>query len=156
RCTRPMSCWSSWACASSPPQFAFYAGHSEHVPQQEVVAVEPQQLLRQPDWDLRRRYVEEGFSHTSSNLPQLIDWMAKQRLNVLVYPFDYIAVGTTVYDEMRESVVPAMRKRGLTIEVGGHGYDSFLRPEDYPEYYTRSETLFDIDNDAALQAYVDE
>ena len=138
------------------PQFAFYAGHSEHVPQQEVVAVEPQQLLRQPDWDLRRRYVEEGFSHTSSNLPQLIDWMAKQRLNVLVYPFDYIAVGTTVYDEMRESVVPAMRKRGLTIEVGGHGYDSFLRPEDYPEYYTRSETLFDIDNDAALQAYVDE
>src|SRR5699024_3277960 len=57
------------------PQFAFYAGHSEHVPQQEVVAVEPQQLLRQPDWDLRRRYVEEGFSHTSSNLPQLIDWM---------------------------------------------------------------------------------
>lgn len=136
------------------PAFPWYEGHAEHVPRRDGLSVEAQQLIDEPDWELRRLYAEEGYSHTRASLPPLIDWMAKNRLNTLVFPTDYLGLGVTTYDRVREVITEETSARGLRIESGGHGYDSFLPPGEYPEYYTSGGPLFDIDNPEALDAYV--
>ncbi|MFE7708113.1 DUF4838 domain-containing protein [Streptomyces sp. NPDC057486] len=136
------------------PSFAFYEGHSEHVPRSRSLRVTPQRYVSRPGWALRRQYVEEGYSHTRSSLPPLIDWMAKNRLNTLVIPKDYLGQGVTTYDSMRDVIAREAARRGLNVEVGGHGYDSFLPPAQYPQYYTSGGPLFDIYNPEALDAYV--
>lgn len=80
--------------------------------------------------------MEEGWSHTVDNLPQLIDWMAKQRLNILVYPYDYVALGLVEWDTWREQLIPELERRDMILEVGGHGYDSFTLTVDHCGTYS--------------------
>ena len=137
------------------PQFAAYEGHGERVPRASGFTARAQRRTERPSWELRRQYAEEGFSHTRRNLPQLLDWMAKNRLNTLVFPTDYLGLGVTTYDSMRAVVREEAALRGVMIETGGHGYDSFLPPEEYPQFYTSGGPLFDIFNPEALDAYVE-
>lgn len=137
------------------PEFAAYEGHGERVPRTPGLTARAQRRTEAPSWELRRQYAEEGFSHTRGNLPQLLDWMAKNRLNTLVFPTDYLGLGVTTYDTMRPVIKEEAARRGLVIETGGHGYDSFLPPDEHPEFYTSGGPLFDIYNPEALDAYTE-
>jgi hypothetical protein len=142
------------------PPFAFYADNAERIPHSSNIRVPRLRIVQRPSLTLRRKYVEEGWSHTPRTLVQLIDWMAKQRLNVLVYP-DYQGLGVVRWDTWREQLLPELNKRGLMIEVGGHGYQSFLNHAagraDWFERDTDGHVLdnFDASNADALGAYVD-
>lgn len=136
------------------PAFPAYEGHHEYVPSTRTLALPPVRLTDRPGSELRRQYAEEGFSHTAASLPPLLDWMAKNRLNTFVYPTDYLGLGVTTYDGVRDVLVREAGKRALRIETGGHGYDSFLPKADYPQFYASGGPLFDIYNPEALDAYV--
>ena len=136
------------------PAFPAYEGHHEYVPRSRSLAVPAWRLADRPAWTMRRQYAEEGYSHNGATLPPLLDWMAKKRLNTFVHPTDYLGIGVTVYDEVRDVLVREAGRRGIRIESGGHGYDTFLPPEDYPQFYESGGPLFDIYNPEALDAYV--
>ncbi|WP_181790815.1 DUF4838 domain-containing protein, partial [Streptomyces phytophilus] len=138
------------------PAFPAYEGHAEHVPRRGSLALPAQRLADRPAWTMRRQYAEEGYSHHAATLPALLDWMAKNRLNTFVYPTDYLGIGVTVYDGVRDVLIREAGKRGIRIESGGHGYDTFLPPADYPQYYESGGPLFDIYNAEALEAYTAE
>ena len=74
----------------------------------------------------RKLDVEEGRTHTIGNLREMIEWMPKVRLNVLQVPLNYQGAGRVCWDNWREALTPEMKKRGVLIEVGGHGYQNFL------------------------------
>lgn len=135
------------------PNFVAYEENAEHVPELATVRLGEYHVLEQPSFALRRKYVEEGWSHTPRELCRLVDWMAKVRLNVLVHPYDYFGEGLVRWDDVRDDVLPALSSRGVLLEVGGHGYESFLPPARHPEHYTASTPVFDLDDDAAVDAY---
>lgn len=136
------------------PGFAAYDGHHEHVPHQPSLRLAARRRTERPAWSMRRLYAEEGFSHNEATLPPLLDWMAKNRLNTFVHPTDYLGIGVTVYDRVRPVLTREAARRGIRIESGGHGYDTFLPPEEYPQFYESGGPLFDIYNPRALDAYV--
>lgn len=138
------------------PSFNFYQGYAEQVPRQSHLATLALGLLQTASLQYRRLYVEEGWSHTAENLPQLIDWMAKAKLNILVYPYNYDGLGITMYDTFRGVIAPALALalRGLSVEVGGHGFQSWLPQTQYPEYYEGGYNVFDTADPAAAQQYV--
>ncbi len=82
--------------------------------------------------------------------------------SVLIYPSDYRNQGRVVWDEVREQLISELEKRGMVIEVGGHGYQNYLSPENYfdehPEWFamkdgerTRDENwMFNTTNEEAL------
>lgn len=136
------------------PAFPAYEGHHEHVPATRDLALPAVRHTDRPATGLRRQYAEEGFSHTAASLPPLLDWMAKNRLNTFVHPTDYLGLGVTAYDKVRDVLAREAGKRGLRIETGGHGYDSFLPKADHPQFYESGGPVFDIYNPEALDAYV--
>lgn len=142
------------------PAFPAYEGHHEHIPstrtrtRTRTLDLPAVRLTDRPASELRRQYAEEGFSHTAASLPPLLDWMAKNRLNTFVYPTDYLGLGVTTYDGVRDVLVREAARRSLRIETGGHGYDSFLPKADYPQFYESGGPVFDIYNPQALDAYV--
>ncbi|MDQ3855012.1 MAG: DUF4838 domain-containing protein, partial [Chloroflexota bacterium] len=141
---------------------------AELVPQRAAVQIPLVSVRSEPSLKYRRKYVEEGLSHTPASLKALIDWMAKNRLNVLVYPHDYQNLGYTRWDLWREQLAPELGKRGLTLEVGGHGYQSFLSAADYrashPDWFPSADepvangsppaTVFHVTNAEALGQYI--
>ncbi|MEV0785729.1 DUF4838 domain-containing protein [Streptomyces sp. NPDC050423] len=136
------------------PAFPAYEGHHEHIPSARTLDLPPVRLTDRPATELRRQYAEEGFSHTAASLPPLLDWMAKNRLNTFVHPADYLGLGVTTYDRVRDVLVREAGRRSIRIETGGHGYDSFLPKADYPQFYESGGPVFDIYNPQALDAYV--
>lgn len=127
-------------CRWFAPQFDFYgAAGGEVVPHVTAPAVGDWQMVERPAFKWRKLYIEEGRSHDSRNLLQMIDWMAKARMNVLDCPIDYQHQHHTEWDQWREALIPELRKRGILIEVGGHGYPNFLPQEKYfaqhPEWF---------------------
>jgi hypothetical protein len=153
------------------PDFAFYQGNSEWIPQLEEISIDPGMLpiIEEPDFKYRRKYVEEGWSHTPVNLIQLIAWMAKKRLNTLVCPMNYQGVNVTQWDSWREALIPHLAVTGMMVEVGGHGFESFLPPEVYrehhPEWFPNPEdpavglradnpNVFHFTNREALDTYI--
>lgn len=142
------------------PNFDYYAGNAEHVPAAGTLAATGLQGVSEPSFKLRRKYVEEGWSHNAENITQLIDWMAKNKLNTLVVPYDYVAIGKTKWDNWREALIPELKKRDMIIEVGGHGFESFLRPDKYrqahPDWFVANHNVFNIANDEAVNTYVNE
>jgi len=119
-------------CRWFAPGYEFYRPiGSEEIPRKTRVAVPVQNLREAPLFLYRKKYVEEGHSHTTENLKQLIDWMAKARMNVFNCPVDYGHRGRVVWDNWRKEIAPECRKRGIIIEVGGHGYQNYLRQEEH-------------------------
>jgi hypothetical protein len=140
------------------PDFEFYQGNSEYYPSQKSVDLADFELRESPSFRYRRKYIEEGWSHTPKTLPKLVDWLAKKRLNVLVYPYNYQNAGHTRWDAFRKQLLPEIEKRGLWLEVGGHGYQSFLPPSKYkqqnPDWFIEGYNVFNVANDAAVDTYI--
>ncbi|WP_405682020.1 DUF4838 domain-containing protein [Streptomyces sp. NBC_00057] len=136
------------------PQFSYYQGAAETVPQAVDITVRARTSLVTPPWPVRRKAIEEGWSISRSSLTALIDWMGKQRLNVLVFPYDYYGARVTRYEDFAAGMAPELAKRGIIVEVGGHGYDAFLRRADYPQYYTPGVNVFNVHDEAAVSQYI--
>lgn len=153
------------------PVFPFYDGWAEHVPSEASIRIAALNILEVASFKHRRKYVEEGWSHTPRTVTQLLDWMVKQRLNVLVYPYDYEALGIVSWDSWRVELIPELAKRGIVLQVGGHGYQSFLPPSRYqaahPDWFPDPDdpvvaegtpgpaNVFHVGNEKALQTYID-
>lgn len=140
------------------PDFPFYDGYAERVPTKQTVTIPQSTIVEESSYEFRRKYVEEGWSHTQKTLPALLDWMAKTRHNVLVFPTDYRDFGRMRWDDWREQLIPELEKRGMLLESGGHGFDSFLPREEYedahPDWYVGEHNVFDITRTAAVTEYV--
>lgn len=127
-------------CRWFAPNFEFYGdAGGEHVPRVATPAVDALDVVQRPSFSRRKKYVEEGETHDVPTLLKMIDWMAKVRLNVLNCPINYEGRGHTKWDNFREALIPELRKRGILIEVGGHGYQNFLPADRYfaahPEWF---------------------
>jgi hypothetical protein len=135
-------------CVWAAPAFGFYEGMHEFVPNKPTLRLSlPEDVIEQPVLKYRKLYVEEGHSHTIGNLLQMIEWMPKRRFNTLVIPLDYGGQGRVRWDNWREAITPELQRRGITIEVGGHGYENFLNAEmeggalfeQHPEWFGMNE-----------------
>jgi hypothetical protein len=114
-------------CVWAAPGFGFYEGLSEYVPHRAELFYEAGQTVEEhPRLKFRKLDVEEGRSHNTENLKQIIDWMPKLRFNILMVPLNYGGWGKVQWDSWREALIPELKKRDLMIEVGGHGYQNFL------------------------------
>ncbi len=127
-------------CRWFAPNFDFYgSAGGEFVPHIAGPTVGDWSLTERPAFKWRKLYIEEGWSHTAENLKQMVDWMAKSRINVLDCPIDYQHAHRTEWDNWRIALIPELKKRGILIEVGGHGYPNFLPQEKYfaqhPEWF---------------------
>lgn len=131
-------------CQWFSPEFSFFEGRSQKIPFiPELKYEQTNDLIENPAFSYRKLYVEEGITHTIDNLIQLIDWMPKLKFNTLVIPIDYQGRGLVKWDNWREKLTPQLEKRGIIIEVGGHGYQNFLNAqmndgklfEDNPEWF---------------------
>jgi hypothetical protein len=143
------------------PDYEFYDGHHEHVPERATVVVE-ESVARAPDWAYRSKLLGGAVSHDADSLAALADWMAKAGLNIF---FCRSVAGSetgfalNTWDMWREEVVPELRKRGLKTATGGHGFDVFLPPEEHadehPEWFVEDHNVFNVADDDAVAAYVD-
>ncbi|MDZ4729308.1 MAG: DUF4838 domain-containing protein [Xanthomonadales bacterium] len=126
-------------CRWFAPRYQFYDGTAEFVPSVSSVSLEVGQKTDKPAMRFRYKRVEEGLSHDGTNLVQLVDWMAKTRHNALNIPIDYAQAGRSSWDLWRDELIPELQKRGILIDVGGHGYQNFLPPDVYadihPDWY---------------------
>lgn len=119
-------------CRWFAPNFVFYGNAGgEYIPKLKTIILPNIDKVENPSFKYRKKYVEEGWTHTIPNMKKLIDWMAKVKMNVFSYPIDYQHWGRVKWDNVRAKLVPELRKRGIMIEVGGHGYPNFLPPEKY-------------------------
>jgi Domain of unknown function (DUF4838)/Glycosyl hydrolase family 67 N-terminus len=117
-------------CRWLAPGFDFYGGSHEAVPKSQKLELSlPEPVIEQPGLKYRKLYVEEGLSHNTANLRQLVEWMPKRRFNTLVVPLNYAGRGRVLWDNWRKELTPELRRRGIWIEVGGHGYENFIRAD---------------------------
>jgi hypothetical protein len=135
-------------CRFLAPRFAHYEGAAETIPKKKTLTLTlAAPIESDPKLKFRKLYVEEGISHDIENLKQLVEWMPKVGYNVLVVPTDYGARGRVKWDNWRKELTPELQKRGITIEVGGHGYENFINAEmeggklfeRHPEWFGKDE-----------------
>ena len=132
-------------CKWLAPKYAFYGDSAEVVPKKDRLVLEVDKpIVETPKLKFRKLYVEEGHTHSAGNLLQIIEWMSKTRRNTLVVPTDYQGAGRVKWDNWREALTPELRKRDITIEVGGHGYQNFINAE-MPEVKAHPEWLGEKD-----------
>lgn len=135
----------SLGCHWFAPAFHFYGGAHETVPvsQERFNAGAPATGGSAPKMKFRKLYVEEGISHTTDTLRQIVEWMPKVGYNVLVVPTNYGNRGRVMWDNWRSAITPELQRRNLLLEVGGHGYENFLNEkmeggrlfEQHPEWF---------------------
>jgi hypothetical protein len=79
-------------------------------------------------------YVDSAqYSVNAGNIGRIIDWMAKNFGNFLL-------VSTMFYEEIKEPLLNALKLRGMILEVGHHGFNFFVNPNDHftehPEWFS--------------------
>jgi len=127
-------------CRWFAPCFDFYRGiGAELVPKLKEFAPARGRRVVRPRMLYREIVIEECRTYTVRNAKQVIDWMAKVRMNVFGAPIDYQHSGRFAWDDVRKALVPEIRKRGMIAKIGGHGYENFLHPEEFfdahPEWF---------------------
>ena len=160
-------------CRFLAPQYDFYKGSGEIIPTNVPDLALKETQFPEPKFKLRKLYVEEGHSHTVENLKQMIQWMPKVGYNTLVVPMNYQGHGKVMWDNWRDAITPELQKRGITIEVGGHGYQNFLNADmeggklfdQHPEWFgldkdgqrrKEQQYVFCTSNDAAVNYLIDQ
>lgn len=118
-------------CRWLAPQLEFYEGAAEYVPAIPTLtyAAAPGDAIERPAFALRKIDVEGGRSHDTESLRHIIDWMPKLGFNTLQIPLDHGGSGRVRWDRWRSALIPELDKRGLLLEVGGHGYQNFLNAD---------------------------
>lgn len=159
-------------CEWVAPEFSFYNSYAGYVPLLSTLIFKTTgDIYEHPRFTYRKIDVEEGRSHNLGNLRQLIDWMPKARLNVLMVPLNYQGAGRVKWERWRDSLTPELKKRGILLEVGGHGYQNFLNARmeggklftQHPEWFGRNKEclpdttenlVFNTSNPAAMHYFI--
>ncbi len=153
-------------CRWYAPDFSFYGRTGgELIPKLSSINLPRLDKVEHPSFKYRKIDVDEGWTYTIKNMKELIDWMAKARLNVFCYPMDMFHQGRVSWDSVRQALTPVLKKRGILIEVGQHGYPNFLPPEkyfkDHPDWFAEIDgrrtpdlrAVFNTSNKQALAAF---
>jgi len=79
-------------------------------------------------------YVDTAqLSVTRENIADIVDWMTKNCGN-------YLLVSVAHFEALKDTLVPAITLRGLTLEVGHHGFFRFVDParhfRRHPEWFS--------------------
>lgn len=135
------------------PDFPMYEGTAEVVPRKDrLVWYQERGILEVPRFSIRKLDVAQAMSHDTATLRRIIDWMPKARLTTLQMPQRFGAAGRVQWDNWRDALLAELRRRDLSIEVGGHGYQNFIRAdmgEDTPEgaLFDRHPEWFGLDEE---------
>jgi hypothetical protein len=115
-------------CRWIAPKLAFYTKtEAEVVPRRRTLVYRGPKIVEEhPTFAARKINVEEGLSHDVASLRAMADWMAKSRFNLISFPINYGGAGRVFWANWRREITPALKLRGIAIEVGGHGYQNFL------------------------------
>ena len=149
------------------PSFHTFKGYHEVVPSLPRLDLSIA-VVESPSFAVRRADAGEGWSIDAESLRAIVDWMAKQKRNTLVFPYDDEGRGFVRWDDFRQAVMPELERRGIAVETGGHGYQSFLRHKDHghghPEWFgledvshreANAPNVFRAEHASAVSAYVD-
>lgn len=163
-----------WGCRWYAPDFSYYGESGrEIIPLRTTLVIAPISISEKASFKYRRKNIGEGWSHNEQNLIQMIDWMAKNKMNLLSSQAVYIRprpdedkLDTIEWDNWRTVLIPELKKRGMMIAVGGHGYQNYLRQIDYfdehPEWFgmtkgkrsSKPNIVFCTSNDEALAEFI--
>lgn len=114
-------------CRWFAPNFDFYGSATgEVIPQVSVLRVPQLDQAVKPGMKYRKQDSGEAISQTVETLRQMIEWLPKAGMNVFMFPLNQHGEGKVVWDNYRAALIPELKKRGLLIEIGQHGYENFL------------------------------
>jgi hypothetical protein len=135
-------------CRWLAPDFAFYAGAAEYVPHDARLVYESRgDVTERPVFGIRKLDMAEARSHDPETLRKIVEWMPKLRFNTLMVPMGSGATSDKSWDDWRTALTPELQKRGLAIEVGGHGYQRFLSAKmENGELFARHPSWFGKDS----------
>ncbi|MEJ7777960.1 MAG: DUF4838 domain-containing protein [Daejeonella sp.] len=131
-------------CVWLAPDFDHYNGKAETIPVKKELFFEYNgQITETPVLEYRKLDVAGARNNTVENLRQLIQWMPKVRYNTL-----RLQMGKARWEKWSTELAPEMKKRGVIIEVGGHGYQNFLNAgmegetlfKSHPEWFGKDST----------------
>ena len=112
------------------PELDMYAGAADIVPvKRELRYDAPAVVLERPRFAIRKLDVAQAMSQDTGTLRRIVAWMPKARFNTLQMPQRFGAGGRVQWDNWRAALLPHLERRGLVIEVGGHGYQNFIRAD---------------------------
>lgn len=119
------------------PELPMYEGTAEVVPETATLRYAlPRVIVERPRFAIRKLDVAQAMSQDTSTLRRIVAWMPRARFNTLQMPQRFGAGGRVQWANWKAALEPELERRGLTIEVGGHGYQNFIRAdmgEDTPE-----------------------
>ncbi len=154
-------------CRFFAPNFDFYgAAGGELIPRRAEARLPAGRHTAKPSMKYRKTDAGEGLTHTTATLKQIIEWMPKGGFNVLQAPIDHQGQGTAVWDKWRDALIPEARKRGILLEIGGHGYQLYLPQRKYfashPEWFglrggersASPNVVFETSNPAAVAEFL--
>jgi hypothetical protein len=135
-------------CRWLAPELAFYAGAAEYVPHEATLVYESRgDVTERPVFAIRKLDMGEARSHDLESLRRIVEWMPKLRFNTLMVPMGSGASSDRTWDDWRSALTPELKKRGLTIEAGGHGYQRFLAADmENGELFVRHPNWFGKDS----------
>jgi hypothetical protein len=118
-------------CRWLAPKFDFYDGAAEVVPHEpDLVYRASADVVESPVFEIRKLDMAGARSHDIRSMRKIIEWMTKLRFNTLMVSMNGGVAGHRVHwDDWRAALTPELKKRGLTLEVGGHGYQNFLNAD---------------------------
>ena len=158
-------------CIWIAPDFEMYNGKAEVIPTTENLIYSGQQITTAPSFSYRTIDVDGGRTHNVENLKKMIDWMPKARYNTLRVPVNLNGNGRVSWDNWRDGLVPELKKRGLILELGGHGFQNFINAKmengmlfkQHPEWFGKDSTcnyvasdrlVFNTENPMAVQYFI--
>lgn len=135
-------------CQWLAPRLDMYRGAAEYIPHEPTLVYEPSgDVIERPTFAVRKLDMAGARSHDIQSLLKIVEWMPKLRFNTLMVSMVSGIGGRKSWDDWRGVLTPELEKRGLTIEVGGHGYQNFLNAdmeggklfERHPEWFGKDE-----------------
>lgn len=136
-------------CRWLAPDLDLYDGTHEFIPHASTLTYDSDgDVVEHPIFSIRKLDTGGGRSHTVETLRAQLEWMAKLRFNTLMVSMTFGFGGDTTWDDWRDAIVPELEKRGMLLQVGGHGYQDFLHAdleggalfEQHPDWFGRDET----------------
>ncbi len=127
-------------CLWAAPGFSYFRGTESRIPEAKTLKVDLGKERYETTRSKYRRYYAPSPGTTHEEMVAFVDWMPKLRYNVLGFRLQGKDMSWTA---QREKLLPELRKRGIIVEDGGHGYDHFLSPliedgklfEAHPEWF---------------------
>ncbi|HXI01143.1 MAG TPA: DUF4838 domain-containing protein [Sphingobacteriaceae bacterium] len=114
-------------CRWLAPGFDYYQSGAEIIPKTTRLQFTLSKAIDEsPVFEYRKLDVAGSRTLASDKLKQLIDWMPKARYNTLRFQMDKETSKPVKWDKYRTDLIPEIKKRGIILEVGGHGYQHFL------------------------------